>query len=99
MYRRKNRHNLVNVVGVVVKIAANSLFGATETTPKKLTNFTPNQSTIMKLCIEIYEKWGEGEWAQAKYLVQGYSDVLWTNDIQEALDFLEASLVAIKGLN
>lgn len=47
------------------------------------------------LDIEVYEKWGEGEWAQAKYLVHGHDDVLWTNDIEEAIAFLKSSLVAV----
>ncbi len=34
-----------------------------------------------KLDIEIYEKWGCNEWAQGKYLVHGYDDVLWTNNL------------------
>ena len=50
---------------------------------------------MYKLDIEVYEKWGEGEWAQAKYLVHGYDDVLWTNDIEDAIAFLKDSLVAV----
>ena len=50
---------------------------------------------MWKLDIEIYEKWGEGELAQAKYLVHGHDDVLWTNDIDEAIAFFKASLVAV----
>ena len=46
---------------------------------------------IAKLDIEIYEKWGGDEWAQAKYLVHGYDDVFWTNNIDEALQFLKDS--------
>jgi hypothetical protein len=49
----------------------------------------------MNEIIEIYEKWGDGEWAQAKYLVHGHDDVLWTNNINEAIAFLKASLVAV----
>lgn len=50
---------------------------------------------MYKLDIEVYEKWGEGEWGQAKYLVHGHDDVLWTNDIEEAIAFLKSSLVAV----
>jgi len=46
---------------------------------------------IAKLDIEIYEKWGGDEWAQAKYLVHGYDDVLWTNNLEDALQFLKES--------
>ena len=50
---------------------------------------------MWKLDIEIYEKWGKDEWAQAKYLVHGHDDVLWTNDLDEAMVFLRASAVAV----
>lgn len=47
------------------------------------------------LDIEIYDVWGEGVWAQAKYLVHGHDDVLWTNDIEEAISFLKDSIKAL----
>lgn len=43
----------------------------------------------MKVDIEIYDKFGEGYWAQCRYLVHGAHDVLWTNDLDEALSFLK----------
>ena len=42
--------------------------------------------------IEYYEKYGNEEWAQAKYLVHGIDDVLWTNDLDLAVEFLKESL-------
>lgn len=33
----------------------------------------------------------EGEWAQARYLVHGWDDTLWTNDLDEAVQFLRHS--------
>ena len=45
----------------------------------------------MVLDIEIYDV-NENEWAQAKYLVHGYGDVLWTDSIDDALQFLRDSL-------
>lgn len=50
---------------------------------------------MYRLDIEIFEKWGNGEWAQAKYLVHGHRDILWTNDLNDALAFLKYSLLAI----
>lgn len=54
---------------------------------------------MIKLDIEIHEIFGKDEWAQAKYLVHGYDDVLWTNDITDALDFLRQDLIKLKQSN
>jgi len=52
---------------------------------------------IGTLDIEIYEKAGDDgwvkNWAQAKYLVHGFDDVLWTDDIDDALAFLKHSII------
>lgn len=53
---------------------------------------------IGTLDIEIYEKAGaDGKlfkrWAQAKYLVHGFEDVFWTDDLDEALAFLKQSII------
>ena len=48
---------------------------------------------IGTLDIEIYEKAGSDVWAQAKYLVHGFEDVLWTDDLDEALAFLKQSII------
>ena len=40
--------------------------------------------------IEVYEP-SDG-WAQAKYLVHGWDDILWTNDLDSALLFLKESV-------
>jgi len=47
--------------------------------------------THMKLDIEVYEEYGENHWAQCRFLVHGYKDVLWTNSIDEALEFIKDS--------
>jgi hypothetical protein len=39
------------------------------------------------LDIEIYSPTIDS-WAQARYLVHGYDDVLWTDNLQHALEFL-----------
>jgi len=41
--------------------------------------------------IEIYDLEKE-QWAQARYLVHGHDDVLWTDDVESALAFLRESL-------
>ena len=38
--------------------------------------------------IVVFEHYGDGYWAQEKYLVHGYSDVLWTSDLKQALSYL-----------
>jgi len=45
---------------------------------------------IRLLDVEIYSS--DDEFAQAKYLVHGHDDVLWTDDIEQVLLFLEGSL-------
>lgn len=35
----------------------------------------------------------DGDWAQAKYLVHGWDDTLWTDDIDEAMTYLKESLL------
>lgn len=42
--------------------------------------------------IEIYKNYGGAHWAQAKYLVHGLDDVLWTNSIENALAYLKSEL-------
>jgi len=44
--------------------------------------------------IEVYDEYGPDQWAQAKYLAHGRDDVLWTDDLDEALNFLRAGLEA-----
>jgi len=45
---------------------------------------------IRTLDIEIYDPVVE-TWAQGRYLVHGHDDVLWTNDLEAALEFLRGS--------
>lgn len=47
---------------------------------------------ILILDIEVFDKYGDGHWAQAAFLVHGHDDAMWTNDIEEALRFLKQSL-------
>ncbi len=42
--------------------------------------------------IEVYELYGDEHWAQAKYLVHGYSDVYWTNDLDMAIRCLKSEI-------
>jgi len=42
--------------------------------------------------IEVYDEYGPDQWAQARYLVHNREDVLWTNDVDEALAFLKKDL-------
>ena len=55
------------------------------------------ENPVLKLDIEIYEKYGDDHWAQAKYLVHGKDDVLWTNSIDEAMQFLKHNLEIMDG--
>lgn len=43
--------------------------------------------------IEVYKEYGEDHYAQAKYLAHGYDDVMWTNDIDQALRFLRSQIM------
>ena len=47
-------------------------------------------SNLGELSIEIFDP-TVGNWAQAKYLVHGHDDVLWTDDLDSALEFLRDS--------
>ena len=46
--------------------------------------------------IEIYEEYGDDHWAQEKYLVHGYQDILWTSNPLEAVKFMEHSILMDK---
>lgn len=47
-------------------------------------------SAIRVLDVEIYDT-RVGTWAQGRYLVHGHNDVLWTDDLDAALEFLRES--------
>ncbi len=49
----------------------------------------------MLLDIEVYNTKID-KWAQATYLVHGYNDVCWTNDMDEVLLFLRGQLAQIE---
>jgi hypothetical protein len=42
------------------------------------------------LDIEIYNTKTD-DWAQARYLVHGHDDVLWTDNLEHALEFIRES--------
>lgn len=47
---------------------------------------------LATLDIEIYDTEDKSDnWAQAKYLVHGYDDVFWTDDIDDAMEFMKSS--------
>lgn len=46
---------------------------------------------IRYLDIEIYNP-DTNDWAQARYLVHGHDDVMWTDSIDLALEFLRESM-------
>jgi len=46
--------------------------------------------------IEVYDTKTDS-WAQGRYLAHGFDDILWTNDIDEALAFLKAQVVSYEG--
>ena len=48
----------------------------------------------MVLDIEIYDT-RENEWAQGTYLVHGMDDVLWTDSIDYAVDYIRSDLERI----
>ena len=48
------------------------------------------------LDIEVFDEFGEGHWAQARYLVHSHDDVLWADNVHDACEFLRRSLEAIK---
>ena len=48
-------------------------------------------SIEFKVDIEVYDT-EETTWAQAKYLAHSYDDVLWTDDINQAIMFILESL-------
>ncbi len=43
--------------------------------------------------IEIYDSNIIDEWPQGEYLVHGYDDVLWTDNLDDALSFLKQSII------
>jgi len=47
---------------------------------------------VIKLDIEVYDNYGDGHWAQCKYLAHGYDDDCWTNSLYAAMRFLKLSL-------
>lgn len=56
----------------------------------------PIQSYDGYIDIEIYEKHGDGYWAQKKYLVHGINDIMWTNDPKDVAEYIEEMLETIE---
>jgi hypothetical protein len=54
---------------------------------------------LRRLDIEVYDRWGDGCWAQAKYLVHGRDDVMWTNSVDAALAYLRSDLLVTELLD
>lgn len=50
------------------------------------------ENCIFMVDVEVYEPHGEGQWAQARYLVHGKDDVLWTDDIEAVFNYLREDL-------
>ena len=51
------------------------------------------EALIAVLDIECYDTKTTDEWVQAKYLVHGYDDVFWTDNIDDAISFLKESIL------
>ena len=47
----------------------------------------------IRVNIEVHNDYGPDFMALCRYLVHGWDDMLWTNDIEEALAFLKESLL------
>ena len=45
------------------------------------------------LDVEVYDNFGDGHWAQSKYLVHGYDDVYWVNTSDEVAQIIKDSLL------
>lgn len=50
-----------------------------------------SKSHVATYDVEVYNRDIEDDWPQGKFLVHGYDDVLWTDDIGSAMDFLKDS--------
>jgi hypothetical protein len=44
------------------------------------------------LDIQVYRNYGDNCWAQAHYLVHGVDDVMWTDSLDEAIEYLKQEL-------
>lgn len=44
------------------------------------------------LDIQIYKNYGNGHWAQERYLVHGIDDVFWTSSIEDAVAYIKSDL-------
>lgn len=45
------------------------------------------------LDIEVYDEDNGHPWVQGKYLVHGYSDVMWTDDLDKAIAFIRDEII------
>ncbi len=46
------------------------------------------------ICLDItkFDEYGPGTNAQCQYLVHGYDDVMWTDSLDDAVEYLKESL-------
>ena len=61
---------------------------------KSLFESYPNATHIFD--IEVFDEYGPEVWPQARYLVHGFDDVMWTNSAKQAAKFLRKSLECAK---
>ena len=50
-----------------------------------------SESHVYTFDVEVYDPKIDDEWRQAKFLVHGIDDVLWTDDIDAAVAFIKES--------
>ena len=58
-----------------------------------------SDSHVYTFDIEVYDTRIKDDWPQGKYLVHGYDDVLWTDDIDSAIQFIKDSCKQALGGN
>jgi len=56
-----------------------------------------SKSHIYTFDVEVYDPKIDDEWRQAKFLVHGIDDVLWTDDIDAAVAFIKESCLKALG--
>lgn len=47
----------------------------------------------VRIDVEVYDAFGDDEWAQERFLVHGSDDVLWTSDPDEAVEYVRRELL------
>jgi len=54
-----------------------------------------SKSHIYTFDVEVYDPKIDDEWRQAKFLVHGIDDVLWTDDVDTAVAFIKESCLKV----